>query len=219
MSLPRLAILISGRGPNMEALLAAIRSGSLAAEPALVLSNRPEAAGLATARAAGVPVAALDHRAHASRAGVDQAMQRALDEAGAELVACAGFMRIMTDAFVERWRCRMVNIHPSLLPLFSGLDTHARARAAGVAVHGCTVHEVVPEVDAGRILGQGVVPVRAGDTPDSLADRVLAMEHRLYPAALAAFIEDPDALRRAPIALAADPSDWDGSARPAAGRT
>ena len=208
MSRPRLAILISGRGSNMAALLDAVAAGAMPADPVLVLSNRPDAAGLATAEAAGVQTAGLDHRAFPDRASFDGAMQRALDDAGAELVACAGFMRIMTDAFVERWRGRMVNIHPSLLPLFPGLDTHARALAAGVAVHGCTVHEVVPEVDAGRILGQAVVPLREGDTPDTLAARVLRMEHRLYPAALAAFIEDAEALRRAPIALAAEAGAW-----------
>ncbi|HUF57361.1 MAG TPA: phosphoribosylglycinamide formyltransferase [Thermohalobaculum sp.] len=208
MSPPRLAILISGRGSNMETLLSAVRDGRVRADPVLVLSNRPDAAGLAAAREAGVPAVALDHRTHPGRAEFDAAMQQALEEAGADLIACAGFMRIMTDAFVERWRGRMINIHPSLLPLFPGLDTHARALAAGVAVHGCTVHEVVPEVDAGRILGQAVVPVWPGDAPDTLAARVLAMEHRLYPAALGAFIEDADALRRAPIAMAAEPAAW-----------
>lgn len=205
----RLGFLISGRGSNMDALIRAARSGEVPARPALVLSNRPDAAGLAAAEAAGVPTLALDHREHADRVGFDAAMHQALEEARIDLVACAGFMRIMTDAFVERWRGRMLNIHPSLLPLFRGLDTHARALAAGVAVHGATVHEVVPELDAGRILGQAVVPVRAGDTAASLAARVLQIEHRLYPAALSAFIRDPDALRRAPIALAADSTHWE----------
>lgn len=201
MSGKRLAILISGGGSNMAALLDAVAAGRVEAEPVLVLSNRPQAAGLEKAAARGVPTAAVDHRAYADRESFDAAMQEALDEARAELVACAGFMRIMTDGFVRRWQGRMLNIHPSLLPLFRGLDTHARALEAGVAIHGCTVHEVVPELDAGAILGQAAVPVRSGDTPDALAARVLAMEHKLYPAVLAAFARDPDATRRDRIAL------------------
>jgi phosphoribosylglycinamide formyltransferase-1 len=121
-----------------------------------------------------------------------------------ELVCLAGFMRILTDEFVEHWRGRMLNIHPSILPLFKGLDTHARAIAAGMAVHGCTVHEVTPELDSGGILGQGVVPIRQGDTPDRLAARVLTVEHRLYPLALRRFVEDAEGLRKAPMSLLLD---------------
>lgn len=196
MSDPRVAILISGSGSNMVALVEAMRSGAVTAEPCLVASNRPEAPGLARAAARGVPIAALDHRGK-PRADFDAELGAALEAAGADLVCCAGYMRIMSDAFVEGWQGRMLNIHPSLLPLFKGLDTHARALAAGVAIHGCTVHEVVPELDSGRILGQAAVPVRAGDTPESLAARVLPMEHRLYPEVLARFVAgntDPLAL-------------------------
>lgn len=197
----RVGILISGSGSNMVALVRAMQAGAAPGEPALVLSNRPGAPGLGKAEALGVPTATVDHRAYPDRAAFDAAMGAVLEDTGVELVACAGFMRIMTDAFVERWRDRMLNIHPSLLPLFRGLDTHGRALAAGVAVHGCTVHEVVPELDAGAILGQAAVPVRAGDTPETLAARVLDMEHRLYPAALAAFLADPERARRERIAL------------------
>ena len=198
----RVAILISGAGSNMVALVRAMRADASPAEPVLVLSNEPAAAGLARARALGVPTAAIDHRTFGSdRAAFDAEIDRALRVSDADLVACAGYMRIMTDRLVERWAGRILNVHPSLLPVFKGLHTHRRALQAGVAIHGCTVHEVVPELDAGRILGQAAVPVRPCDTPASLAARVLEMEHRLYPAVLAAFARDPDAVRRAPIAL------------------
>jgi phosphoribosylglycinamide formyltransferase-1 len=182
----RTAILISGRGSNMLALLDAMPHGP--AQPVLVASNRPEAEGLARAAARGVPTAALDHRGWGrDREGFERAMTAKLEAAGTELVVLAGFMRLLTPWFVARWHNRLLNIHPSLLPLFRGLDTHARALAAGVAVHGCTVHLVRDDVDDGPILGQGVVPVLAGDSADSLAARVVRMEHRLYPAALHAF--------------------------------
>ncbi|MEM6547434.1 MAG: phosphoribosylglycinamide formyltransferase [Pseudomonadota bacterium] len=199
---PRLGILISGRGSNMLALLDAIAGGGVPATPAVVFSNDPAAPGLALASRRDVPVAAIDHRAYrGDRSAYDAAVARVLAVHDVDLVACAGYMRIMTDAFVEAWRGRMLNIHPSLLPLFKGLKTHARALEAGVAVHGCTVHEVVPEVDGGRILGQAAVPVIAGDTAEGLAARVLRQEHRLYAAALAAFVADAAAARRHPIAL------------------
>ncbi len=134
-----------------------------------------------------MPTATVDHRAHPSREAFEAALQAELDRAGADLVCLAGFMRVLTPGFTTRWRGRMLNIHPSLLPLFPGLDTHARALAAGVAVHGCTVHEVTPELDAGPIRGQGVIPVEPGDTPATLAARLLPMEHRLYPAVLRRF--------------------------------
>lgn len=182
----RIAILISGRGSNMLALLDAMGGGP--AQPVLVASNRPEAEGLARAAARGVPTLALDHRDWGrDREGFERAMTERLAAAGTDLVVLAGFMRLLTPWFVARWHNRLLNIHPSLLPLFRGLDTHARALAAGVAVHGCTVHLVRDDVDAGPILGQGVVPVLAGDNADSLAARVVRMEHRLYPAALMAF--------------------------------
>ena len=202
MNRPRIAILISGSGSNMVALVRAMQDGAIAAEPVLVLSSEPEASGLGKARDLGVATGAVDWRASGkNRAAHDAQVQVALAEAGADLVACAGYMRIMTDEFVESWSGRMVNIHPSILPAFRGLDTHARALASGCAVHGCTVHEVVPELDAGHILGQGVVAVEAGDTPDALAARVLKVEHQLYPLALAAFVSDPAAARRTPIAI------------------
>lgn len=180
----RVAILISGRGSNMSALIEAAKAADFPAEIALVLSNRPDAPGLDHARAEGIAARGLDHRAFSGRAAFDAALQAELDGAGIELVCLAGFMRLLTDEFVTAWRGRMINIHPSLLPLFRGLDTHERALAAGVALHGCTVHFVEPEVDSGPIIGQAAVPVLVGDTAQSLAARVLAAEHRLYPAAL-----------------------------------
>ncbi len=181
----RVAILVSGRGSNMMALVEAARAADYPAEVVLVLSNRPNAAGLAWAREQGIATAALDHKAYASREAFEDAMQAALDDARVDLVACAGFMRIMTAAFVGRWAGRMINIHPSLLPLYPGLHTHARAIADGVRLAGCTVHFVTTEMDAGPIVAQGAVPVVDGDTPDTLADRILAVEHSIYPHALA----------------------------------
>jgi phosphoribosylglycinamide formyltransferase-1 len=181
------AILISGSGSNMAALLADMAEPDHPARPCLVVSNRPQAAGLARAAAAGVATAAIDHRAFADRPGFEAALDEALTAAGAEIICLAGFMRVLTPAFVERWRGRMLNIHPSILPLFPGLDTHARALAAGMSVHGATVHEVTPELDSGPILGQAVIPVLPGDTPETLAARLLPMEHRLYPAVLRRF--------------------------------
>jgi phosphoribosylglycinamide formyltransferase-1 len=172
----------------MAALLAAMAAPGYPARCVLVASNRPDAGGLATAAAAGVATAALDHRAWGpDRQGFERALSAEIEAAGARLVCLAGFMRVLTPWFVGRWRNRLLNIHPSLLPAFPGLDTHARALAAGVAAHGCTVHLVREAVDDGPILGQAVVDVRPGDDPDTLAARVLAVEHRLYPAALAAF--------------------------------
>ena len=188
MTAKRTAILISGRGSNMASLLAAMAGPDAAARPVLVASNRPEAEGLARATSAGVATAAVDHRHWGKdREGFERALSAEIEAAGAEIVVLAGFMRLLTPWFVARWHDRLINIHPSLLPLFRGLDTHARALEAGVAVHGCTVHLVREAVDDGPILGQGVVPVIAGDTPESLAARVVRMEHRLYPAALQRF--------------------------------
>lgn len=198
----KVAILISGGGSNMLALVSAMQGTDCPAEPALVLSNNPDAPGLARARALGVPTAAIDHRPfRGDRAAHDAEVDRALRDAGVDLVACAGYLRIMTDRLVDCWAGRMLNIHPSLLPLFKGLRTHERALEAGVCIHGCTVHEVVPELDSGRILGQAAVPVLPGDTPERLAARVLEQEHRLYPAVLAGFARDPETARRAPLAL------------------
>lgn len=181
----RCAVLISGRGSNMVSLIEAARAPDYPAEIALVLSNRPDAAGLATAAAAGIATRAIDHRAYPDRAGFDAALDAALREAGTELAVLAGFMRILTPGFVEAWHGRMINIHPSLLPLFRGTRTHEQALAAGVRLHGCSVHYVVPELDAGPIVAQAAVPVLPGDDADALAARVLVQEHRLYPAALA----------------------------------
>jgi len=181
----RTAILISGRGSNMAALIAAARAPEFPAEIALVLSNRSEAAGLALARQAGVATAAVDHKIYAGRDEFEASMQALLDIHRIELICLAGFMRILSAPFVTRWRGRIINIHPSLLPAFRGLDTHARALAAGAKVHGCTVHFVEPELDSGPIIAQASLEVRDDDTPESLGARVLEQEHVLYPAALA----------------------------------
>jgi phosphoribosylglycinamide formyltransferase-1 len=182
----RTAILISGRGSNMAALLAAAADPAYPAQVVLVLANKASAAGLATAAAAGIPTAVVESRGFkGDRAGFEAAVQAELARHGVELIALAGFMRVLTEGFVAHWFGRMVNIHPSLLPSFPGLETHERALAAGVRLHGCTVHLVSPGVDEGPILAQAAVPVLAGDDADSLAARVLAQEHRLYPAALA----------------------------------
>jgi phosphoribosylglycinamide formyltransferase 1 len=181
----RTAILISGRGSNMQALVESCRAPSAPAEIVLVLSNNPDAGGLGYAAKAGVPTAVVDHRAYKDRAAFDAELDRRLGAADAEFVCLAGFMRLLTPAFVERWRDRMINIHPSLLPAFPGLDTHARALATGVRFHGCTVHYVRFETDTGPIVVQAALSVRPGDTPNTLAARVLAEEHRIYPQALA----------------------------------
>ena len=183
----RVAVLISGRGSNMEALLAAAREPGYPARIVLVLSNRPDAAGLETARRAGVPALAVDHRPFGrDREAHERALDAHLRAAGVELVALAGYMRVLSPWLVEAWRGRMLNIHPSLLPHFPGLDTHARALAAGHDRHGCTVHWVVEGVDQGAAVAQAQVPVAPGDTPETLAARVLVAEHSLYPQALAA---------------------------------
>lgn len=184
MSRRRVGVLISGRGSNMEALIGAASDPAYPALIALVISNRPDAAGLVRAKAAGISTAIVDHREYAERADFDTALDRQLGAAGIELVCLAGFMRLLTAEFVERWRDRMLNIHPSLLPAFPGLYTHARALAAGVRFTGCTVHFVRPEVDSGPIIIQAVVPIAPGDDEERLAARVLSAEHRAYPLAL-----------------------------------
>jgi phosphoribosylglycinamide formyltransferase 1 len=180
----RTAILISGRGSNMGALIAAARVPSFGAEVALVLSNDPSAPGLEAARSAGVPIAAVDHRIHGTREDFERTMDRLLEIHRIEFICLAGFMRLLTPWFVGKWEGRMINIHPALLPAYKGLDTHARALADGVKIHGCTVHFVKAAVDAGPIIAQAAVPVLDDDTPASLAARVLGEEHRLYPMAL-----------------------------------
>ncbi len=180
----KVAVLISGRGSNLAALVAACAAAEFRAEIRLVLANRADAAGLVHATDAGIPHRVIPHRGFARREDFDDALDRALDEAGIELVCLAGFMRLLGDAFVARWRDRLVNIHPSLLPAFPGLDTHARALAAGVRFTGCTVHFVRPAMDEGPIIVQAAVPVLPGDDEARLAARVLAAEHRAYPLAL-----------------------------------
>ncbi len=187
MSAPRrrVAVLISGRGSNMTSLIEAAGHPAYPAEIALVLSNRPDAAGLERAAAAGLPTGVVDHKAYPGREAFEADLHRAVEASGAELVCLAGFMRVLTPGFVERWTGRMLNIHPSLLPAFKGLHTHAQALAAGVRIHGCTVHFVVPELDSGPIVAQAAVPVVDGDDEAALAARVLAQEHVIYPRALA----------------------------------
>jgi phosphoribosylglycinamide formyltransferase-1 len=186
MAKKRVAVLISGRGSNMAALIDSAKAPSYPAEIALVLSNRPEAAGLAHAEAMGIPTAVVDHRPHGKdRAAFECALQRALDEHRVEFVCLGGFMRLFTPDFVQHWQGRMLNIHPSLLPSFPGLDPHGQALRAGVKISGATVHFVIPETDAGPIIAQAAVAVRDDDNVDTLAARVLAVEHRLYPLALA----------------------------------
>jgi phosphoribosylglycinamide formyltransferase-1 len=169
----------------MTALIAAARDPAYPAAVDLVLSNRPDAPGLARAAAEGLATACVDHRAFADREAFERAVQDELDRHGIDLVVLAGFMRVLTPWLIGRWHGRLVNIHPSLLPSFRGLHTHERAIEAGVRIHGATVHFVVPELDAGPIIAQAAVPVEHGDTPESLGARVLAAEHRLYPYALA----------------------------------
>jgi len=207
----RTAVLISGRGSNMEALLAAARDPAFPAEIVLVLANNPDATGLTTARAAGIRAEAIDHRAFGrDRAAHEAAVDAVLRAAGIEIVCLAGYMRLLTPTLVDAWAGRMLNIHPSLLPSFPGLDTHARALAAGVKLHGCTVHLVTLAVDSGPILAQAAVPVLPGDTEDVLAARVLRQEHGLYPAALAAFAAGvPMDLPEAGAGLA-NPLPWRG---------
>jgi formyltetrahydrofolate-dependent phosphoribosylglycinamide formyltransferase len=185
----RVGVLISGRGSNLGALLAAASADpGFPATIALVLSNRPDAGGLAVAARAGVPAAVVDHRDYGTdRAAHEAALDARFRAAGIEIVCLAGWMRLLTPFLVKAWAGRMLNIHPSLLPAFPGLDTHRRALAAGVCLHGCTVHLVTEGVDEGPILAQAAVPVLAGDDEATLAARVLAQEHVLYPAALRAF--------------------------------
>jgi phosphoribosylglycinamide formyltransferase 1 len=182
----RAAVLVSGRGANMTALVAAAKHADYPADIALVLSNRPDAAALGRARDSGITTAVIDHTLYGKdREAFEQAVQVVLEDHRIEIVCLAGFMRLFTPWLVTRWTGRMLNIHPALLPGFRGLHTHERALAAGVKIHGATVHFVVPEVDSGPIIAQAAVPVLDHDTPETLAERVLAVELRLYPLALA----------------------------------
>jgi phosphoribosylglycinamide formyltransferase 1 len=181
----RVAILISGRGSNMVALIEAARAQDYPAEIVLVLSSRPDAAGLQHAREVGIATAIVDHRLFGEdRVAFDHALDAQLQAHQIDIVCLAGFMRLLTTPFVRRWNGRMLNIHPALLPQFKGLHTHRRALEAGVKQHGATVHFVIPEMDSGPIVAQDSVPVLKGDTEESLAQRVLEVEHRLYPRAL-----------------------------------
>lgn len=180
----RVAILISGRGSNMLALIEAARAADYPAEIVVVISNRPDAPGLERARGAGIRALAIDHKVFATREIFDDAVETALQEEGVDLVCHAGFMRIQSEAFAARWLGRQLNIHPSLLPSFKGLHPQQQALDAGVRISGCTVHYVTPELDAGPIIAQAAVPVLADDTAQTLADRILTAEHKLYPLAL-----------------------------------
>ncbi|WP_428422900.1 phosphoribosylglycinamide formyltransferase [Methylibium sp.] len=186
----RIVILISGRGSNMEALVEACAREAWSARVAAVISNRADAAGLAYAAARGIATAVVEHRAYADREGFDAALAQAIDAHGADLVVLAGFMRILTPGFVQRYAGRLLNIHPSLLPAFPGLHTHRRAIEAGCKLAGATVHYVTAALDHGPIVAQAVVPVLSGDTEHTLAARVLASEHRLYPMAVRWAVDD-----------------------------
>ncbi len=182
----KIAVLISGRGSNLQALIDHF-GPVITASPVrivAVISNRPDAGGIARAKRAGIPTAVIDHKTFPDRVAFDATLDRAIRESGADLVVLAGFMRLLTEGFVAAWRDRLVNIHPALLPSFRGTDTHRRALKRGVKLHGATVHFVRHETDTGPIIAQAAVPVYADDTPDTLGTRVLAAEHRLYPLAL-----------------------------------
>jgi phosphoribosylglycinamide formyltransferase 1 len=224
MTKKRVAILISGRGSNMAALIEAAKKPGYPAEIVLVLSNRPDAGGLARAAAAKIATATVDHRKFGKdREAFEHDVQALLEAHRIDIVCLAGFMRLFTPWLVSRWSGRMINIHPALLPTFKGLDTHQRALDAGVKIHGATAHFVVPEVDSGPIIAQAAVPVADDDTADTLAARVLAAEHRIYPLALAlvasgrAVLAQDKVRIRAPIApdarlIVPDPDTLQGPA-------
>ena len=191
----RTAVLISGRGSNMRALVEAARTPEFPAEIALVLANRPEAEGLAYAKQRGIATAAVDHKLYAGRDEFEGVMQKMLEIHRIEIICLAGFMRLLTATFAKHWEGRLINIHPALLPAYRGLHTHERALADGVKIHGCSVHFVVPAMDEGPIITQAAVAVRDDDTPQSLAARVLEQEHIIYPAALARVASGAFAIR------------------------
>lgn len=181
----RVGVLISGRGSNMMAIVEAARAAEYPADIICVVSNRPDAAGLNFAASHGIATKVIDHKAFATREDFDAALNDYLQSQNLDLIACAGFMRILTPALIAAWQGRMINIHPSLLPAYKGLHTHERALADGARIHGCTVHFITNELDGGPTILQAEVPVKPGDTPDTLAARVLKQEHRIYPQALA----------------------------------
>lgn len=199
----KIVILISGRGSNMEALIRARDAGMLPVEITAVISNRPAAKGLETAAAAGIATQVLDHKAYPDRAAFDAALAELIDAHAPDLVVLAGFMRILTESFVRHFAGRLLNIHPSLLPAFPGLDTHQRALDEGVRIHGCTVHFVTPALDHGPVVIQAAVPVLDGDDEAALAARVLAQEHRVYPQAVRWFAEGRLTLENGKVRLAA----------------
>lgn len=186
ISRAKVAVLVSGRGSNMAALIEAAKAPDYPAEIALVLSNRPDAGALETAAGAGIETAVVDHKALGSKAEFEAAVATRIEAAGCDLICLAGFMRVLSGDFVQRFEGKILNIHPSLLPAYKGLDTHERALADGVRIHGCSVHIVSAELDAGPIVMQAAVPVLADDTAETLAARVLRSEHEIYPRALAA---------------------------------
>jgi phosphoribosylglycinamide formyltransferase-1 len=185
MKRKRVGVLISGRGSNMAALVEAARDPAYPAAIVCVVSNRPDAAGLEFARSQNISTHVIDHKNHSTRESFDSALNDYLQSQKLDLIACAGFMRIMTPVLLEAWAGKMINIHPSLLPLYMGTHTHERALADGAKVHGCSVHYVTAELDGGPVIAQTEVPVLAGDTPETLSARVLVEEHKLYPKALA----------------------------------
>jgi phosphoribosylglycinamide formyltransferase-1 len=204
MTRKRTAILISGRGSNMMSLVEAARSPGYPAEIVSVISNHPEAAGLAWASKQGIPAIAIDHKQYATRQAFEARLHGMLMEYGTELICCAGFMRMLTGGFIDRWRDRQLNIHPSLLPSFPGLDTHERAIEQGVRIAGCTVHFMRLEMDTGPIIAQAAVPVLSGDTAETLAGRVLAAEHKIYPQALALVASGRAIVRDEKVVIAED---------------
>ena len=204
----KLVILISGRGSNMEAIVRACAQERWPAEIAAVIANRPDAAGLAFAASHGVATAVVDHRSFDGRDSFDAALAAEIDRFSPDLVVLAGFMRILTPAFVRRYEGRLLNIHPSLLPSFKGIHTHQQALDAGVALHGASVHFVIPELDSGAIVAQGAVPVRAGDDAAALAQRVLTVEHVLYPRAVRWFIEGRLRLENGRAVVAPEEARW-----------
>ncbi len=203
-------ILISGRGTNLQSIVDEMRAGRLPLDIRAVISNNPDAEGLARARAANLRTEVVNHRSYPDRTAFDDALRQAIDRHAPKLVVLAGFMRILGRAFIERYAGRLINIHPSLLPKYPGLDTHARALAAGEREHGASVHFVTPAVDAGPIVAQAVVPVLPDDTPETLAERVLKEEHRIFPLALRWFAEGRLSIRDGCVLL-------DGAQRPEQG--
>ncbi|CAK0583930.1 phosphoribosylglycinamide formyltransferase [Burkholderia pseudomallei] len=204
----KLVILISGRGSNMEAIVRACAREGWPAEVAAVISNRPGAAGLEFAASHGIATAVVDHRAFDGRDSFDAALAAEIDRFAPDLVVLAGFMRILTPAFVAKYEGRMLNIHPSLLPSFKGIHTHQQALDAGVALHGASVHFVIPKLDSGAIVAQAAVPVVAGDDADALAARVLAAEHTLYPRAVRWFVDGKLRLDAGRAIVAPDEARW-----------